>query len=194
MCLSTLAGGGGNPSQVQVGGTPSQVWMGGTQTRSGFGYIIPGLDGGGVPHFRSGWGVPHPRSRQGGTPGYPLSRTGWGTHLGWVPPHLDLGWGTFLDLGWGMPLSRTGWGTSPPGPGMGYPPPNPPPSRTGWGTLHLGWGNPPPHQETEQHSEHLLSGRRYASCVHAGGLSCFEYTFSTMKDFLLPPHPKDGGR
>ena len=28
-------------------------------------------------------------------------------------------------------------------------------------------------QETDHHSEHLLHGRRYASCVHAGGLSCF---------------------
>ena len=29
---------------------------------------------------------------------------------------------------------------------------------------------PPPHQETDQHNEHLLRGGRYASCVHAGGL------------------------
>ena len=25
----------------------------------------------------------------------------------------------------------------------------------------------------EQHREYLLNGGRYASCVHAGGLSCF---------------------
>ena len=31
---------------------------------------------------------------------------------------------------------------------------------------------PLPHQETDQQSEHLLRGGRYASCVHAGGLSC----------------------
>ena len=30
-----------------------------------------------------------------------------------------------------------------------------------------------PNQETEQHSEHFLCGGRYASCVHAGGLSCY---------------------
>ena len=30
----------------------------------------------------------------------------------------------------------------------------------------------PPCQETDQHSKHLLCGGRYASCVHAGGLSC----------------------
>ena len=27
-------------------------------------------------------------------------------------------------------------------------------------------------QETEQHSEYLLHGRRYASCIHAGEHSC----------------------
>ena len=30
-------------------------------------------------------------------------------------------------------------------------------------------GYPP---QTDQHSEHLLRGGRYASCVHAGGLAC----------------------
>ena len=34
-------------------------------------------------------------------------------------------------------------------------------------------GYPPPYQKIEQPSEHLLCGGRYASCVHAGGLSCF---------------------
>ena len=34
---------------------------------------------------------------------------------------------------------------------------------------------PSPHQETHQHSEHLLRGGRYASCVHAGELSCSRY-------------------
>ena len=32
---------------------------------------------------------------------------------------------------------------------------------------------PPPHQEREQHSGHLLRGGQYDSCVHAGGLSCY---------------------
>ena len=30
---------------------------------------------------------------------------------------------------------------------------------------------PPPNQETEQQSKHLLRGGRYASWIHAGGLS-----------------------
>ena len=31
----------------------------------------------------------------------------------------------------------------------------------------------PPHPETEQHSEYLLRGGRYAPYAHAGGLSCY---------------------
>ena len=41
--------------------------------------------------------------------------------------------------------------------------------------LGLGYPSPapPPKKKTEQQSEHLLRGRQYASCVHAGGLSCW---------------------
>ena len=62
----------------------------------------------------------------------------------------------------------------------------PPPSQgrytlpSGQGTYPLPSGtycqsgyHPPPFQETEQHSEYLLPVGRYASCVYAGGLSCF---------------------
>ena len=34
-------------------------------------------------------------------------------------------------------------------------------------------GNPPPPWETEQQSEYLLRGGPYASCIQAGGLSCY---------------------
>ena len=34
-------------------------------------------------------------------------------------------------------------------------------------------GGTPSSRETEQHSRYLLRGKRYAACVHAGGLSCF---------------------
>ena len=37
---------------------------------------------------------------------------------------------------------------------------------------------PPPRQETDQHSEDLLRGGQYASCIHAGGLSCFSFYFA----------------
>ena len=35
----------------------------------------------------------------------------------------------------------------------------------------------PPSPPNHQHSEHLLRGERYASCVHAGGLSCDSIIF-----------------
>ena len=57
------------------------------------------------------------------------------------------------------------------------------------GGTYPGWGVPtlaeeclpkvgtiPP--ETEQHSKYLLNGGRYASCVHAAGLSCFSSWFA----------------
>ena len=71
---------------------------------------------------------------------------------------------------------------------MGYPPPqseldgvspqlgldgvSPPPRRTGWGTF------PPP--ETEQQSKYLLRSGWYASCVHAGRLSCFYFSLPSF--------------
>ena len=114
----------------------------------------------------SGGGVPHPRSGRGG---YPIPGLGGGGVL-----HPRSGQGTPPDLGWGTPPGpgmrtrdgvppRPGMGY-PPGPGMGYPP------RPGMGYLPgPGMGTPP----DLGHSEHLLFGGRYASCVHAGGLSCF---------------------
>ena len=59
-------------------------------------------------------------------------------------------WGT-PNQDWGTPpWPRHDWGT-PPQPGQGYP------------------------SKTEQQTESLLCSGRYASCVHAGGLSCFEF-------------------
>ena len=57
---------------------------------------------------------------------------------------------------WQAQLARSGQGGTPHS-GMGYPP-----ARSGWGTPRIG-----------QQKEYLLRGGRYASCVHAGGLSCF---------------------
>ena len=149
--LGLVGGTQGNPLTRSGWGTPADLGWG--PPRPGMGYPPQTWDG--VPSSPWTWdgipphngektdipkykyylpsyypglagGVPHPRFGRG-YPGYPLTRSGWGT-----PP----------DLGWG-----------PPGPGMGYP------SRPGM-------GYPP------QHSEHLIRGGRYASCVHAGGLSC----------------------
>ena len=106
-------------------------------------------------------GVPRSQVQAGGTPfpspggGYSFPGLEWGTpHLdlrrGYPPPpHLNLGRGTLqLDLGKGYPLPGPPTPTSRSGPRMG--------------------GYPQP----EQHSVYLLRGGRYASCVHAGGLSC----------------------
>ena len=71
-------------------------------------------------------------------------------------------------------------------PGRGVPCPGgvprsgnpPPPARSGGGGTQLG-----------QHREYLLHGGRYASCVHAGGLSCklefVEARHYTQQVFLL---------
>ena len=126
---------------------------GGTPSQVWLGvYPIPGLARGyPIPGLD---GVPPPPDLGWGTPrpgtGYPPG-LGMGSPLDLrqVPP-LDLGQGTPPRPGMGyLPGPGTG---SPPRPGMGYPP--------------------------SQHSEHLLRGRRYASCVLAGGVSCFSHCFS----------------
>ena len=110
ICLFTIMGGRGTPSQVR-GGSPFQVWL--------EGYPIPGLAGG------SGWGTPFPPPWTWDE--VPLLDLGWDTPWTWdgVPPRpgigypLDLGQGTPLDLVWGTPQT---WDWVPPGPGTGYPP------------------------------------------------------------------------
>ena len=42
-----------------------------------------------------------------------------------------------------------------------------------------------------QHREYLLHGRRYASCVHAGGLSCWIMTAAGGRPYKVMPTPKD---
>ena len=87
-------------------------------------------------------------------------------------PHPKDGEGNVFSLtttgrGGGYPSPRFFPRSLVPGPfGMGYP------------LARSGWGNPPP-PRTEQQSEHLLRGGRYASWVHAGRLSCFvaDYVF-----------------
>ena len=127
-------------------------------------------------------GVPH---SQDWTGRFPHPRSVWGTpHPGQVP-------GQDRGLPWGTPPHRTGLGC--PHPGLDGVPlcwdwmdgvHTPPPiqvrsgSRSGWG---VAWDTPPcpeldgvspPNRKTEQHSEHLLRGGRYASCVYSEGLSC----------------------
>ena len=104
--------------------------------------------------------------REGGTPsdlhlgrGTPIQPspgdTPFSLHLGGggsyhMQPHWSDG-GTPCQVGWGYQAIRLDGGT-------------PSPHRAGWVT--------PSPWETEQHSEYLLHGGRYASCVHAEALSC----------------------
>ena len=147
----TLAGG------PHLGYPPSRSRWGPTR-----GTPLPGLGGvppGVPPHLGLGGGptqsTPPSRSRWGPTQGTPLPGLG-GVPPG-VPPHLGLG---------GGPTQST------PHPGLGGGPPGVPPPRQGGPAR----GTPP-----DQHSVYLLHGGRYASCVHAGGLSCICIRFQLLQ-------------
>ena len=118
-----------------------------------------------IPFSGQDMGYPLPRSGWEGTPsqvwmgGYPLSG------LDGVPP-LGLDRGTPCQDWMGHPLVETGWRV-----------PHP---RSGWGYPHWAWMEVPcllGDWETEQ-----LCCRQYASCFHAGGLSCIKT--STRQTFL----------
>ena len=82
---------------------------------------------------------------QPGQVGYPIHPLSWDG----VPPSRD-----GVLPGQGTPIQR--WRT---------------PSQ-GWGTPVQIWGTPPPPRIGQQ-MEYLICRGRYASCVHAGGLSCY---------------------
>ena len=121
-----------------------------------------------LPQTRALAGVPWPGPAGGGTPipgwrGIPPSSLGQGqgtpSSLGAPPPSK---------AGWGYPPSRDG---VPPCQEMGIPPPPSGPAI----------GYPPP---LGQQKEYLICRGRYASCLHAGGLSCFEFKVN-YKSYLL---------
>ena len=141
-------------------------------------YTIPGgtpilPDGGqGVPpSFLMAGGTPSFLSRGtpifqiGGTPSFFMRGTPGGTPTSRSGPRS--GWGTPWSGLDGYPRTpiRTGWGYPLSGLDGGYPP------------VGTGWGYPPPPKKTEQQSEYLLCGGRYASCVHAGGLSYYTFAY-----------------
>ena len=115
--------------------------------------------------------VSGPRSFLGGIPvlagearqdkGTPSSQE---TGLGYLLPRSGQDWGTpapHPGQDWGTPSPRTGLGY-PPQPGLEYP------------------------SKTEQQSKHLLRGGRYASCIHAGGLSCFNMPLLPRCEHAVP--------
>ena len=154
------------PECHEVGGYPGQV-----PPLTGYpprGVPGSGTPPGGVP--RSGtppWGGTRVRSPPGGYPGQVPPRPG-------TPP----GGGTRVRY---PPGGVPGSGTPPWG---GYPGQVPPGGVPGSGT--------PPGGGTRvgQQKEYSLHGGRYASCVHAGGLSCYYLltlsgSVSHMIDFFL---------
>ena len=97
----------------------------------------------------------------------------WGRHQGSTQPGPA--------RGVTLPGGILPGGTLPGGTQIGYPPAGYPPPRPGWGvgTLLGGTqvGYPPAGgdgggTQLGQQKEYSLHGGRYASCVHAGGLSC----------------------
>ena len=161
---------------------------------------------GGIPHLVRGvpqsgpdWGVPQPGVCDPWL-GYPpwLGATPARGHTPQGTPHPQPG----QDRGYIRQGAPT-WGTPWPGqdrgyPSQGYPPWGTPSSlaRSGWGYPSQGgnclWyplarsgqggtparGYPP---GTGQHMEYLISGGRYASCIHTGGLSCL-FFYSQYSD------------
>ena len=139
----------------------------------------------------------------------------WGRHLGGFPARSSWGGGVPCQVqpGWGVPCQVQG-GTLP-GPARGVPcqvQPGGYPARSSWGdparssqgrvTLP---GGVPCRGGTQlgQHREYLLHGGRYASCVHAGGLSCsgsianlshviqfFTHDGYTVESISLKPYTK----
>ena len=133
----------GEHDQVQTGGGyPSQVW---------WGECTPAMSSGG-----GGGGTP--ARSEGGTPA--RSDGGYTSQVQQGVPHLvgttpaTTARGYPGQVWWGVPQPGPRWGV-PPQPGMASPPARvlPPPG-------------------TGQQMQYLIRRGRYASCVHAGGLSC----------------------
>ena len=168
---------------------------------TGGGYRSPGTPPGGVR-------VPPPRGggyRSPGTPPGGVLKSGyppWGGYPGQVPP------GGYRSPGTPRGGTRVRYppppggyrspGTPPGGTQVRYPPPPPPGGYRSPGTPPGGVpksGYPPPGgyrspgtppggylTRVGQQKEYSLHGGRYASCVHAGGLSCSFFVFLVMTD------------
>ena len=162
-----IPGWGGTPQPGQIpgwGGEAGQVlpWLG----------QIPGRWGGYPPgqvRYQDGGSDP----RTGGAewvPPWPGQISGWGVR--------SQDWGCRV----GTPLARSDIRMGGQIPGLGgqggYPSPWPGQIQDGgWVRSQDGGGYP----LLEQHSVYLLHGGRYASCVHAGGLSCFTLLLPTFQ-------------
>ena len=72
--------------------------------------------------------------------------------------------------------SQLQMGVPKPGPDVGYPGDGIPPAKDG--VL-------PPPPRIEHHMKYLIHSGRYAYCVHTGGLSCFNRTFTVEGVVLM---------
>ena len=81
-----------------------------------------------------------------------------------------------VGTGWGNPPIRTGWGYSPVVTGWGYCPSSL--IRTRWSHPRWDWMGVPLLIRTGW--GYLIRGGRNASCVHAGGLSCYKAFLSVL--------------
>ena len=163
--------------------TPPKVPTPSARSQQGRGYPkVPTPIEGTYPLVRSQWGVPqgtYPLPAQGT---YPLARSQWGRGYPKVPTPLPKVPTLPARSWWGVPQ-----GTYPPPKiptpsqvltGGGGTPRYLPPSRSGRGVPQ---GTPPNHPAKD-----LLHGRRYTSCVHAGGLSCVIVIFFAKVVNCLP--------
>ena len=117
----------------------------------------------------TGGGGTHPRyTPQPGQDGDPSQG---GAHLQYPPPWPGHDWGCTPVRGHpsGVPLGQVKMGVTP---ARGHLP-----------------GVPPPPPGTGQHMEYLISGGRYASCVHTGGLSCL-FVFARHLNCLTKQVPR----
>ena len=116
-----------------------------------------------------GWGIPY----QVQPGGYPAWGVPWVGVPCQVQPGGYPGWGVPCQIQLGVPCLGGTLARGVPWP-EGYPGQGVP-----WqgGTLLGG-------TQLGQHREYLLHGGRYASCVHAGGLSCFLYILGMQNNMI----------
>ena len=141
---------GGGVGQVQPGGRGGSGPAGGGGVGQPWGGGVGQLWGGGVGQWGEGWVSHGGRGGSAGGEGWVRSsggvRSSWGGE-GWVRSSQGGG------VGQVQPGGRGGSG---------------PAGGEGVGQVQPGGGS----AKIAQHRKYLLHGGRYASCVHAGGLSC----------------------
>ena len=174
LSIHTSMGGGGRyphpadrvglPPPSPTEGYPHPSWPGGNPSFPMERYVIQSWTEG-MPILLTGR---YPHQVDGHIPGYPVQ-----DRMG--VPSIEI-WDRVTpcpDLGMGIPPSRPAKGYLHPDLGRRYPP-----SRPGMGITPIQtWEGVPPavhvrFQDGGIPNQNLLCGRRYASCVHAGGLSC----------------------